>query len=172
MDANFLYNSAVIADNIKSLAKERQKSARNMLSEIGLGPNTISHMRQGRMPLAENLAKIADYLDCSVDYLLGRTNDVEVANAIELAPEEYPVLIKYRGLNDDGQRMVDKLIDELYTKRNAPTTYSGERIEAILQGSNEMQQLTEVLKQLPNEKLLEVIRFVQFQKSLGGSTGE
>ncbi len=30
------------------------------------------------MPKADTLAKIADYLDCSVDYLLGRTDNSEV----------------------------------------------------------------------------------------------
>lgn len=32
----------------------------------------------GTLPNGENLIKIADYLDCSVDYLLGRTDIVEV----------------------------------------------------------------------------------------------
>ncbi len=32
----------------------------------------------GSTPKSENLAKIADCLDCSVDYLLGRTDNPEV----------------------------------------------------------------------------------------------
>lgn len=47
-----------------------------MLEDVGLGFNMISCMKTS-MPKADNLAKIADYLDCSVDYLLGRTTDPE-----------------------------------------------------------------------------------------------
>lgn len=47
-----------------------------MLTELGLNKNLISTMQaRGSMPKADNLAKIADYLEVSVDYLLGRTDD-------------------------------------------------------------------------------------------------
>ena len=45
-----------------------------MLEDVGLGFNTMSNMKSS-MPKADNLAKIADYLEVSVDYLLGRTDD-------------------------------------------------------------------------------------------------
>ena len=48
-----------------------------MLKDINLGLNTMSNMKNS-MPKANNLAKIADYLNCSVDYLLGRTDVIEV----------------------------------------------------------------------------------------------
>lgn len=44
---------------------------KKMLEDIGLGYNTMANMRTS-MPKADNLAKIADYLGCSVDYLVGR----------------------------------------------------------------------------------------------------
>lgn len=31
-----------------------------------------------KIPTVNNLVKIADYLDCSVDYLLGRTENPEI----------------------------------------------------------------------------------------------
>ena len=47
-----------------------------MLKDCELNKNIISTMlSRGSMPKADNLAKIADYLDCSVDYLLGRTDN-------------------------------------------------------------------------------------------------
>ena len=37
--------------------------------------NNIHHWLNGtRLPYLDSLCKIADYMDCSVDYLLGRTN--------------------------------------------------------------------------------------------------
>ena len=72
-----MYESNKIAERIKDLARERGVSVRQMLSDVGLGFNTMANMRKS-VPKADNLAKMADYLSCSVDYLLGRTNNPEV----------------------------------------------------------------------------------------------
>ena len=85
-----MYNSSRVADTIKALAKSKNISLRGMFLEIGLGVNTMSNMKTS-MPKADNLARIADYLDCSVDYLLGRTDCPEVArsgnSSIKIAAE-------------------------------------------------------------------------------------
>lgn len=72
-----LYKSANIADAIKARAKQQNVTIKEMLAALNLGSNTMSNMRHERMIAADSLAKIADYLDCSVDYLLGRTSDPE-----------------------------------------------------------------------------------------------
>ena len=74
-----MYNSQDMAERIKNLAKEKGIAAKIMLQDIGLGPNALTQMKTS-VPKADNLAKIADYLECSVDYLLGRSNTVEVLN--------------------------------------------------------------------------------------------
>lgn len=68
-----MYNSSAIAQKIKDLAKEKHISISDMLQKIELGRNTMANFKTS-MPKADNLAKIADYLDCSTDYLLGRVN--------------------------------------------------------------------------------------------------
>lgn len=73
-----MYNSQDITNRIKLRAKERGCSISTVLSSCGLGKNTISKLSQGTDILTLNFAKIADYLDCSVDYLLGRTDIPEV----------------------------------------------------------------------------------------------
>ncbi len=78
MEDTFMYNSQEIATRIKSMAKSKNISLKTMLSECNLGINTISQMSKGNDMLSKNLARIADYLDCSVDYLLGRTDNPEV----------------------------------------------------------------------------------------------
>jgi len=72
-----MYSSAKVAEQIKSLAKSKGISVKKLLEDVGLGFNTMSNMKTS-MPKADNLARIADYLDCSVDYLLGRTDKPEV----------------------------------------------------------------------------------------------
>lgn len=68
------YISADVSEKIKKRLKEFGTTAEQMLSELGMGKRTLQNYKAS-MPKADNLAKIADYLDCSVDYLLGRTDD-------------------------------------------------------------------------------------------------
>ena len=74
-----MYISSEIAERIKEYAKIKKKSVSKMLTDCELNKNTLFTMQsRGSTPKSENLAKIADYLDCSVDYLLGRTDIPEV----------------------------------------------------------------------------------------------
>ena len=76
MEVKFMYISGKVADRIRLVAKMRNVTVKKMLKDINLGLNTMSNMKNS-MPKANNLAKIADYLNCSVDYLLGRTDVIE-----------------------------------------------------------------------------------------------
>lgn len=78
MENNNLYNSPDIVIMIKKQAKIKGIAIKDMLSNLGLGINTLSHMNHGRSLASDSLARIADYLDCSVDYLLGRTDNPDV----------------------------------------------------------------------------------------------
>lgn len=42
---------------------------------IGVASSTIAQWKQGTIPSGDTLLKIATYFDCSVDYLLGRTDN-------------------------------------------------------------------------------------------------
>ncbi len=70
-----MYDLQAVAGRIKQQAKAKKISMKDMLSACGLGINAVSQMAQGQNMASTNLARIADYLDCSVDYLLGRTDD-------------------------------------------------------------------------------------------------
>ena len=50
---------------------------------IGLSTATATKWKNGSVPNGDALSKIADYLDCSVDYLLGRTDTPQVVNLPE-----------------------------------------------------------------------------------------
>lgn len=71
-----VYVSSEIAARIKFMAKQKNVTVGAMLEAIELGKNTMTNFKTS-MPKADNLAKIADYLECSVDYLLGRTDNPE-----------------------------------------------------------------------------------------------
>lgn len=70
-----MYESHNLAIKIKKVAKIKGKVIKDMLIKCELGSNTMSAMYHGKSIAFDSLAKIADYLDCSVDYLLGRTDN-------------------------------------------------------------------------------------------------
>ena len=73
-----MYNPQKIAERIKQQAKKKNISKNQLLLNCGLGKNTIAKMSNGTDILTQNFQKIAENLECSVDYLLGRTNIQEV----------------------------------------------------------------------------------------------
>ncbi|MBR7085324.1 MAG: helix-turn-helix transcriptional regulator, partial [Oscillospiraceae bacterium] len=77
-------NSQVVATIIKERAKEKGLTLKKLLEDCELSRNALSSMQAGGyMPRVENLCKIADYLDCSLDYLLGRTDELTVNTGIQ-----------------------------------------------------------------------------------------
>lgn len=99
-----MYNSRSVADAIKREAKNNNISVKQVLEQAGLGANTMSNFKTS-MPKADNLAKIADILDCSVDYLLGRT-ETPVSSQSILSEKEEEIIKIFRSLNPDGQEIV------------------------------------------------------------------
>lgn len=84
-----MYNSANVAERIKIIAKARNISIKQLMEEVGLGFNTMANMKTS-MPKSDNLAKIADRLNCSVDYLLGRTDNPTIEKIIVSQDDSSP----------------------------------------------------------------------------------
>ena len=68
--------------NLFNLMKEKNITKAELSRNTGISTGNLSDWANGRcLPSAEKLELLADYLDCSVDYLLGRTDVHEVNNA-------------------------------------------------------------------------------------------
>ena len=69
-------SSQKLANTIKERVKFQKTTVKKMLTDCELSINTLSSMQSGGYyPRLEAIARIADYLDCSVDYLLGRSDN-------------------------------------------------------------------------------------------------
>lgn len=73
-----MYNAQLAADRIKKSLIDLKKTGKQMAIDCNLGVNVMSNIRRGDVKSVETFYKIADYLDCSVDYLLGRTDKPEI----------------------------------------------------------------------------------------------
>ncbi|MBR1528660.1 MAG: helix-turn-helix domain-containing protein [Oscillospiraceae bacterium] len=70
------YNTVVTSDRIKARAKEIGMTVTQLNSLCGLSENTIKNAGKSIEGMkARNLFMIAEILNCSVDYLLGRTDE-------------------------------------------------------------------------------------------------
>lgn len=49
-----------------------------LAKELGISSGIITKWKSGSVPNGEMLVKIADHLECSIDYLMGRTDNPEI----------------------------------------------------------------------------------------------
>ena len=60
------------------LCIKNNKKPNNVCNTLGFSTATATHWKNGTVPKADVLIIIADYFDCSVDYLLGRTDTPQI----------------------------------------------------------------------------------------------
>lgn len=71
--------NAHIAGTIKVLCKSKDITISTLLADCGLTKSFIYDLeKRATSPSCEKVSRIADYLDCSVDFLLGRTENPEI----------------------------------------------------------------------------------------------
>ena len=114
-----MYTSSDVADRIKEVAKLRGMTVKQVLERASLGRNMMTMMRTS-MPKADNLAKIADVLDCSVDYLLERDErqistdrDFERKKSPSVSEEDQQLLSSFHKLDEKDQYKALGYIDSL-----------------------------------------------------------
>lgn len=105
-----MYSSVDVAKRINDQLKTKGLSQKEMLESCGLSKNAISSMiSRGSMLRADNIAKIADYIGCSVDYLLYRT-DFPTNEGFSVCAADRQILDDYHRLSSRDQREIQALI--------------------------------------------------------------
>ena len=83
--------------------QEKGVTAYKVAKETGISQGQMNEYKNGKItPTTENLIKIADYLECSIDYLLGR-KEADTKEKEELTEREQTLLEVFRQLNEIGQ---------------------------------------------------------------------
>lgn len=103
-----------IAIKIKETAKQRNVQMGDLFKNTGLSKGTLYSMTNGgSFPKSDNLIKIADYLDCSIDYLLDRSDVIDCKKEISEKYSDQEILQKIKSLSDDDKEIILSLIDRL-----------------------------------------------------------
>jgi len=90
---------------------------------LGISSPSVANWERGKTnPTKENIMRLADLYGVSVDYLLGRTDDVngiaddEISSPL-LSEDEMVLLERYRALSDEDKELLRS--DALRMKREA-----------------------------------------------------
>lgn len=110
-----MYITQEIASRIKATAKERKKPLSQLSAECNININAISEFAKGKQLSCITLAKIADNLNVSVDYLLGRSNEPDMitsinTNTVVKAPQFNVANV---GSNSNAEPSHDEMTTEL-----------------------------------------------------------
>jgi transcriptional regulator with XRE-family HTH domain len=101
-------------NRLKELRESKNMTQVRLSIELGVSQETISGYEIGKAtPPADMLIKLADVLDTSVDYILGRTDNryFNKLNKSDLSEQELDVLLNFRKLpRNKKERVIGFLI--------------------------------------------------------------
>lgn len=105
------------SSNLKYLRKEKSLKQKEIAKIINVKPDTYSKWEQNKASASyEDLVKIADFHQVSIDYLLGHSDDlgnitVNLSPALALTRDENTLLTKFKMLNDSEKQLILKQLD-------------------------------------------------------------
>lgn len=118
-----------IGDRILGLRKELNLSQKELAENVGITEASLSRYENNlREPRAEIIIRLADALNCSTDYLLGKTDvkdDIPLPNG-----KLYKDSIEYRNFKEIENRVLKRLIDENIIEEKEPL--SQEALDKII----------------------------------------
>ena len=103
-------------EKIKELADKQGISLNKLEEKLGFSRNTIYNMKKST-PNVERVSMIADYFNVSTDYLLGRTDNPNVASEIFTTSDGRTVSdlsnLRERVVLFDGKPLSDEDVDKI-----------------------------------------------------------
>lgn len=101
----------IFAKRLIDIRERRKLSQAELASKAGLQPAAIGHFeKQRRSPSFHNVRKIAQALNVSADYLLGRTSSIEGATTAFRGEEN---------LSDHDRAVIQMMIESMNKKNDS-----------------------------------------------------
>lgn len=103
-------------ERIKELAKKKGVNLQKVSEDLGFSTNYLYSLKNKKTPSAEHMSKIADYFHVSTDYLLGRTDNPNVASEIVTTADGRVVdlsNLRERVVLFDGKPLSDDDVDKI-----------------------------------------------------------
>lgn len=105
-----------LSTTIKALCKSQNITVKKLLEDCRVSRNFIYDLeKKGQMPSIDKLEAIADYLDCSVDYLLGRHSPSETKkdDNTEALPPDTPLTLYQKQLIEFAESLTEEEVKKV-----------------------------------------------------------
>ncbi len=99
-------------ERFSSLCGKANVKPTPLVKQLGIAHGNVTRWKNGIIPETGALTKISNHFDCSVDYLLGRTDNPEShkqSGGEFLTQAERTLLENFRALNDEGQEKISDI---------------------------------------------------------------
>ena len=114
---DFLGDVMTFYEKVKLLMDENNVNAKTLTRDLHISKNSVTYWKKnGNIPKGEIINLLADYFNCSVDYLLGKT-DIKKEQATD---EQQPVsdtmkriIENVHNLSPENQEIVARLVEQL-----------------------------------------------------------
>lgn len=114
-----MYSSQLVSSRIKQIILEKGLTQKQVLEECEINENLILRMGEKKGMGSFYLARIADKLNCSTDFLLGRSDVVSVNRHSGLSKEEERLLFMFRSLTKNDRIRAFDRVQVLYDDEQA-----------------------------------------------------
>ena len=114
-----MYFAKIVINNIDNIIKSKGLSKSQMCKDLDINKNTINMMTDNKGIASFTLARIADYLNVSVDFLLGRERPALAASAPSLDSNAARMLSMFAQLSEEKQEFLLKQA-EMYLDAEQP----------------------------------------------------
>lgn len=130
----------MLGERLSMLRKERNLTMKEIGSIIGVTDGAWNKYEKNRAePSIENIIKIANYFDVSLDFLLGKTN-LRDTSIIEKANIQNELLKKFEELNVGDPSSMNNIIDNLLLAldKYSDETISENELQLLLKSVNDL----------------------------------
>lgn len=97
-------------ENLRKIREKRNINQLKIAMDIGITQESISKYETGNaFPSREILIKLADYLNCSIDYLLNRTDNPNM-NKEKISKKDEKIenlIFRYKSLSDENKNKLE-----------------------------------------------------------------
>lgn len=108
-------------ENLRIIREKRNINQQKIAVELEISQESISKYETGKaFPSKDILIKLADYLNCSIDYLLGRTENPNVNrdNVFNNDEKIENLIFRYNRLSDENKNKLEGCLLALEQEEN------------------------------------------------------
>ena len=101
-------SATVFSERLRQVRELRRLTQAELATRARLQPAAVSHFETGgRRPSFDNLRRLADALEVSADYLIGRVDSLDAAPTADVAFRDYSKL------NDGDRKTIQGLVGQM-----------------------------------------------------------